>query len=146
MTKKLRGRFTRSSFSLLPRTSSLYIIPRDSPSFLSSIHSWSDIYTGARTRRLSCTSQRGRLRATFIDQTERTFSLIRTIEPDGSSKPKHNYLCNNTRQPLYAILFCRFVHASFPTTFVSQRTPLSCFYVSNDVNTWDDFSLTKKDK
>lgn len=81
------------------------IILRDSPYLLSSIRSWSDTDRGARTRKLSCTSGGERLRVTFIDQTERTFSLIRTIEPDGSSKPKYNYLGDNTRQPPFDVPF-----------------------------------------
>jgi len=56
--------------------------------FLSSTCFRSDV---RKTREPRVSICRERLRATCIDQTTRTFSLVRLIEPDRSVNPKYDY-------------------------------------------------------
>lgn len=44
-----------------------------------------------KTRESRVSIYRERLRATCIDQTTRTFSSVRPIEPDRSANPKYDY-------------------------------------------------------
>ena len=137
-------------FSSLPGTSPRYITtvpPGDPSSSLSFIRSWSDTDTGARTRRLSRTSRRRTPARYFYwsnstniqsDSNHRT----RRIQQTETQLPLRQYTSTTVRRSFLQVR----AHASFPTAFVSQRTPLSRFYVSNDVKIGGDFSLTKKKK